>query len=785
MNTVANQVASHTDPTNKQNSKYEYVVEFHASIDAMQRNESISTARLDVDWDPALQSTGFQAIRDEKSDRLLFGNNYEVQPRWDQSLGPPYVEGVLVDGRAVRGLTRDNFELLVDGEPQELSWFEAIELDEPPSGAPRNVGGEPAGSTRRAPSAGWRRHYLVLFDFGFSSRYRVQHAVQGIRRMVETQSQLTDRFAIALFAEAVGARMLVPFTSDRRGIELGLQFLESLADAKPRKSIDRLEALDGWWSESFDRESLPRPLLADMGSHASTLIQPLVNPPEPAGIGLPIALDDPEREESSDMYSIARVNSILGVGGGSLSTVRSLGRSMASLVTLLRDVPEPKHLLFLSQGLGGLFGDTETMTPVLHRLKPMLDAFGDTGWTLQAISIGGIPAPPSSVSTRPEDYNGSAEVGLSRTATAGSDGASLFYLANETGGELFENYNRIHQATEKILDRTQATYLLAFQPTEIAADGQRYEIEVRLTPKIQNARVLHRPGFRAPRPPTERLMPERRMDAAELALSGGRLDELEVRVMPVVLPAATGARVPVFVEVDTDRLDAGKKGRKRVRLDIHGYALDEAGNVRAGFSRELRFHLQGERVVSLRHEISLPTGTHELRLLAWDLRGGRRHLSDLPIEVGAEGSAGSLSGPFFLASTTARRQFAPKGVEPRDGLALFELEDELDGFDLEPAITRDRSRRFLVLAPTWPESGAAELHLSLLSDDGRVMAGEVEFKRLEDGADGTARFAGLLETAGLAAGSYRLEATREDASGTKAISATPFELVEPDRSQSR
>ena len=33
-------------------------------------------------------------------------------------------------------------------------------------------------------------------------------------------------------------------------------------------------------------------------------------------------------------------------------------------------------------------------------------------------------------------------------------------------------------------------------------------------------RVLHRPGFRAPRPPTDRLMTERRMDAADLALSG-------------------------------------------------------------------------------------------------------------------------------------------------------------------------------------------------------------------------------------------------------------------------
>lgn len=696
---------------------------------------------------------------------------------------------VLVDGRAVRGLTRDNFELLVDGEPKQLSWFEAVELDErptdpAPTSRPTTADSNPA---RAAP--GRQRHYLMLFDLGFASRHRVRDAVRGMRRMVETQSHPSDRLALAVFAEAIGARVLVPFTTDRRGTELGFQFVEALVDARSRRAIERLESLDAWWRSTPERGALPEPLLVELGTAAGTLIQPLGSRADPAGVGLPIRRPD-EAGSGSSAYRKRRLDSLLTQRSGALGAVRALGRSMASLVTLLRDVPEPKHVLYLSEGLGAMFNDTETATPVLHRLKPMVDAFGDTGWTLQALDIGGIPAPPTSALAGPEDFDSSVELGLGTVVTAGSDNSSLFYLANETGGELFENYNRIHRATEKILDRTRATYLLGFQPSDLAPDGRRYDIEVRLTPKIPGARVVHRPSFRAPRPPIDRLMAQRRMDAADLVLSGERLDELEARVRPVVLPARLGDRVPVFVEVEASALDAGKKDRKRVRLDVHGFALDSTGRVRAGFARELRFRLDGERVIGLADEIALAPGRHELRLLVWDLRGGGRHLSHTPIEVRPPEPGASLSGPFFVASTEHRRQFGRREPEATAGtLPLFRIGAEPAAIDLSPAIERGRSRRFVLLAFD-EAAGEPERHVRVRV---RPASGlepssfelEPAVERLDGGSEGTARFGGLLETATLVPGSYRLEALLETEAYTLAVSSTGFVVLERPEPQSR
>lgn len=678
---------------------------------------------------------------------------------------------VLVDGRTLRGLGRADFELLVEGEPQELSWFEAIELDASIAVAgtapvPAEPLQEPTTESR------WRRHYLLFFDFGFSSGPAIERAVDGARRMVEFQRHPNDRLAIVIFGEAVGARIVVPFTSDQRGLELGLELVESLAGPKQKQKVAALEALDAWWQDSSGAEALPAPLLADLGRDSWTLIQPLERPVRLAGLGLPIATGRPGAAEP---YRQARLSSILGIGG-SLSTLRALGRSAASLVTLLRDVPDPKHMLFLSQGLGAL-SDAAASTSGLFRLKPMVDAFVDTGWVLHSIDIGGIPAPPASALLGPEDYNSNVDAGLGVVETAGSANNSLFYLANETGGELFEHYNRIHQATEKIVTRTEASYLLAFQPQNLATDGERYEIEVRLVPEIRNARVLHRPSFRAPRPAADRSISERRMDAAEVTLTGRALDELEARFLPTILLTADGARVPIFAEVPIAQLDAGAKRRKKVRLDIHGYAVDESGAVRAGFARELEFRPAGERAVHVAAEIALPEGRYELRMLAWDLRGQRRHLSitDLDVRSASSGRV-MLLGPLFVASAESLRRVFPTDIDDLAGLALFDLDDGVQPIDPAPSIVRGRSRRFLLLASgTEP---LAEPDLALMAADGTRIVARAKLDRVTDGADGTARFTGLLDTTELAAGRYQLEARLADA-----VSLTELLVVEPDQSR--
>ncbi len=76
---------------------YEYVGEFYRSKEDLRRNRPFTTSRLDVDWERAVQWSGFQALRDGLTQILPNGNEHvEIQPLWHESLGPPIVRGAHV-----------------------------------------------------------------------------------------------------------------------------------------------------------------------------------------------------------------------------------------------------------------------------------------------------------------------------------------------------------------------------------------------------------------------------------------------------------------------------------------------------------------------------------------------------------------------------------------------------------------------------------------------------------------------------------------------------------------
>jgi len=124
-------------------------------------------------------------------------------------------------GRAVTGLTVDDFDVTDDGRPVKLVGLREIDAAEL----------LPA-ETRDSPAA--RRQFLLLFDLSFSS-------VNGLVRSRKAALQFVNRLApsdlasVATFSANHGIRLLLAFTSDRaqlgRAIEtLGVLQLDRRAD---------------------------------------------------------------------------------------------------------------------------------------------------------------------------------------------------------------------------------------------------------------------------------------------------------------------------------------------------------------------------------------------------------------------------------------------------------------------------------------------------------------------------------------------------------------------------
>jgi len=83
----------------------------------------------------------------------------------------------------------------------------------------------------------------------------------------------------------------------------------------------------------------------------------------------------------------------------------------------------------------------------------MLDEFRRADCVIQSVDIGGLRA-------------GADE----RARPSGQE--ALFYMANETGGELFKDANNLRQPLERVLERTSVTYLLTFERSDLKTDVQ-------------------------------------------------------------------------------------------------------------------------------------------------------------------------------------------------------------------------------------------------------------------------------------------------------------------------
>ena len=69
---------------------------------------------------------------------------------------------------AVEGLTRENFELLVNGKPQAIEYFDVIGQPDP---------GATAARTMRE-----RRLFMLIFDIAFSRPFQIEKARQAALR---------------------------------------------------------------------------------------------------------------------------------------------------------------------------------------------------------------------------------------------------------------------------------------------------------------------------------------------------------------------------------------------------------------------------------------------------------------------------------------------------------------------------------------------------------------------------------------------------------------------------
>jgi VWFA-related protein len=674
------------------------------------------------------------------------------------------VQVVDKDGQPVRGLTADDFEVYEGRKKQTVTGFEVLDLTSAPAAAGAKAAPIPVTA---------RRHFLLLFDLSFSEPKALLGARDAAKGLVDSL-QPSDLVAVAVYAGSKGAQILLRFTSDHHQI---------------RTAIDSLGA-----PELIDRIRDPLQLVLGHDDASNNDSRTFLNDKTSEGRQ---SVQTAKDEQVAAFLQSVTAEFDRGQRAAQQKAVTALTRSFADLAHMMATVQGHKHVVYLSEGFdssviqgtsdaeeqakmdtasqGGEFWKVDSdarygNTKATNEIERMLEEFRRADCVIDAVDIGGLKA--------------GGNLGYQRTGSKDS----LFLMARETGGDLYENTNDLSTAMTKMLAKTSVTYVLTFQP-DVARDGAYHKLRVALKNESRGLRVVHRPGYYAPRPFAQRSSLERMLDAAHQVVSGEEHDELGTAVLAAPFRAdGDRAYVPVVIEVDGRKLMAGMKGGV-LPAEIYVYALDGQGAVRDFVSQTIGLDLAkvepalAQSGLKFFGHLDLPAGDYSLRVLVRNGLTGASGLKVSSLQVPAFGQAGKvLLPPFFpepagkwLTVREAQRQGDRKVPYP------FLVKEEPYIPASMPVLAPGQEARLTLVGYNLGVAGGVKAESKVLTADGReVGPGDLRVLEREPGGPATPdQLIASFRPSALQPGEYVLLVTVTDGKGASQTSAASFQIGAP------
>lgn len=585
------------------------------------------------------------------------------------------------DGKAVTGLTRDDFAVFEDKQPQRLTNFVFVEGSARArrAGAPSAPEPAPAAAEAEEPPARPGRHLVIVIDDLHIAAGNLEFVKGALRRLVDDFLGPEDLVAVLTTSAPDGAQQL---SRDAATIKQRITQLSfNQAPSPPAAGTDMTPAqaeliLSGDWTA---RRLAGRKLLDAPGSVFSATSPRAATEQGASAIAAAGAVGastealETVAEREAERQARAVLNDALRYSAATLRTIEDVLRSLAPL-------PGRKLCLLVSDGFLVGTGTSEERT---RDLRALVDAATRSGAVVYAVDSRGLQGSLADASVA----GTAAPAGLQSSVDRRSSQlyrTTLETISADTGGFLVSSTNAFDSGLQRVLADNDSYYLMAYEPGNKKRDGKFRRIEVKL-PRNASYVVRTRRGYLAPddsqpalHPAVATAVPRATSEAEARALldaarSGTGLPVSLAADYVDLPPAGSAALVRAHVDVAALAPASGKSGP--LAVDIMGGVYDASGQpVGSAFGRRTEIGAaEAARArrdgIQLLQRLALPPGRYEIRLAAraaaLSQLGGASQWVEIP-DLG-DGSL-ALSG-LFLSSG------APKGPGPGSGGGSEELRD--------------------------------------------------------------------------------------------------------------
>jgi VWFA-related protein len=361
---------------------------------------------------------------------------------------------VVSQGKPVRQLSKDDFELYVNGKRQPIDYFEAVDFTvpaPPPSPSPEST---PAAQ----PQLRDRRLFLFLFDLIYNRPSALDRSRRAAVEMVD-RALPDDLFAVATITSGHGIVFSSPFLRDRDVVR------HAILGLTPSRGHDALVASITEEPEAAAAQAWTAVVVPGGGRGAGPMSEDVASEL--------LALSNAEVHSRQTALAIDAV------------------REIGELALRLRDLDGYKHVVLFSQGfhvdrvipsLGS--GDDSHLSEQTRAVREMASAFHSANVFLDTVDLTPMAT-------------GAGSLGLmssrNRQPIADSENESLLWISSMTGGKWVHWRNALAPALNELSASYSAAYRIGFKPSDARKDHNAIEVKVRNLPR--GATVSYRKGF--------------------------------------------------------------------------------------------------------------------------------------------------------------------------------------------------------------------------------------------------------------------------------------------------
>ncbi len=652
-------------------------------------------------------------------------------------------------GNPVRGLTRENFELVDEGKKQKIEYFEEIDLAK----ISASEAAEPYNPVAR-------RSFMLLFDLGNSSPGTMDRARDAALVFVKSEIGEHDLVSVATYNTDNGFRLLTGFTTDREMLAAAIGTLGNPKFYQLRDPLF-LSAATNSMRDSGGGGATERGEVARIATEEIVELNRV-------------------NAQNNDDYNRGRIRTQLKTFGG--------------FARVLDRVRGRKQIVLLSEGFDSrLIQGRESAGSSDNRADAEAVISGEV-WTVDNDQRFGSTTASSEVTTMAELFKRSDVVlhaidikGLRSDVDAKeglkkSSSESLYLMTNPTGGQVFKNANDLKDNFKKILQSQEVVYVLGFTAKPGGTPGKFHNLKVKTQNVPRGARAYHRAGYYEPSSKVSAL--EQTLTSADILQSDIPMEDVALSILSVPFPVANEKPlVPVIIEIPGKKLLEGVSGNV-LNAELFVYAFDQGGAVKDFLHQKLSLDLLKVRAqltasgIKYYGSLRLDPGMHAIKVLVRVEESGRNGFQRYDLTVPKFGEPVVLA-PIVWDDATNSNWIMVKG-RPRSVSEVdypFQIAKQSFVPAVNASLQSNGSYKIALFTYNMPKDGL-DIKASVRGADGSVAPAKVALLGASpEGALNATKVMLSFEPLGLAPGRYSLDVTiGQKKSQVNQTLAVPFEV---------